>query len=169
MESTALVCLGAGITFPVLIYAIQYLTDTKRIGIVSSLGQFMNNLGGTIGLTILGVIHNRTFTTQLANLEQTMQDPSMKMIVTSLGGPNLVGRVLAAPEPLQGLLETHLELAGLIPYLRDRFALSIPPVFLVAFATSVGALIASLFITGSLREQIAGDIPIRQKADGAQQ
>ncbi len=46
--------LGIGISFAPVILAVQYGVPPRDIGIGSSLVQFMGNLGGTIGLSLLG-------------------------------------------------------------------------------------------------------------------
>lgn len=155
MQYVAVMGFGLGITFPTVVLAIQYSVERRQIGIASSLAQFMGNLGGTIGLAILGTIQVNAFGGKLNDLLLTIKEPFRDLARPALSDPNLIGRILATPEALAQVIRTRPEVAQFIPPLRDAFAQSVIPLFLAGFIVSLGSIFASLFITGSLKQQIA--------------
>jgi MFS family permease len=155
MEYVAVMGFGLGITFPAVVLAVQYSVQRKQIGIASSLAQFMGNLGGTIGLAILGTIQVNFFGSKLNDLLLGIKEPFRDLARPALGDPNLIGRILATPEVLAQVIRTRPVVGQFVPALRDAFAQSVVPVFWAGFIISVGAIFASLLITGSLKQQIA--------------
>jgi len=145
--AVAITGFGVGITFPTVFIAIQFSVQRKYIGIGSSLPQFMGNLGATIGLSILGAIQVNNFGNKLATLSPPGQASSLD--------PNVVGKILASPNELATFLAGHPVFAPLIPPLRTAFAQSLTPVFQLSFLVSIAAVVASLFITGSFKQQVA--------------
>jgi hypothetical protein len=143
--SVAIAGFGVGITFPTVFIAIQFSVQRKYIGIGSSLPQFMGNLGGTIGLSILGAIQVNNFGSSIARLL-----PQASSI-----DPNVVGRILASPDDLARFLAMSPSFAPVIPTLRTAFIQSLTPVFQLGFLFSIAAVVASLFIRGSFKEQVA--------------
>jgi EmrB/QacA subfamily drug resistance transporter len=143
--SVAIAGFGVGITFPTVFIAIQFSVQRKYIGIGSSLPQFMGNLGGTIGLSILGAIQVNNFGSSIARLL-----PQASSI-----DPNIVGRILASPDDLTRFLAMSPSFAPVIPTLRTAFIQSLTPVFQLGFLFSIAAVVASLFIRGSFKEQVA--------------
>jgi len=63
--------------------------------------------------------------------------------------------VLATPAALAQMASANPALAAFVPQLRVAFANSVIPLFWVAFAVSIVSVVASLFITGSMKQQIA--------------
>jgi EmrB/QacA subfamily drug resistance transporter len=155
MESVAVLGLGVGITFPTVVIAIQYSVGRKQIGIASSLAQFMSNLGATIGLAILGSIQTNAFSAKLSSLLQSIPLPFRNQAAPFLSDANLVGRVLATPQAVAQLIRTNPAANAFIPNLRDAFVQSLIPIFWLGLAVSVAAVAASLFMTGSFKQQIA--------------
>lgn len=145
MESVAVMGFGVGITFPTVLLAIQFSVERKNIGIASSLAQFMGNLGATIGLAILGATQTNLFGSKLSNLQVPAQ----------FSDPNLVGQILASPDQLSILTSSTPIPAGVISALRGAFVQSLIPVFEIGFAISLASILASLFITGSFKQQVA--------------
>ncbi len=154
MEDLAIMGLGLGITFPTVIMAIQYSVDKKQIGIASSLAQFMGNLGGTIGLAILGALQTNVFASQLTSILNGLPAQAQPLAAPFLNNPNLVGQVLSNSDILKQILATNPQVQAFVPELRNAFALSVTPLFWAGLAVSIASVIASLFITGSLKEQI---------------
>ena len=138
---------GVGITFPTVFIAIQFSVQRKHIGIGSSLPQFMGNLGATIGLSILGAIQVNNFGNKLGTILPPGQASSLD--------PNLIGKILASPPELAKFLASNPFFTPLISPLRNAFAQSLIPVFQLSFLVSIAALAASLFITGSFKQQVA--------------
>ncbi len=165
MEYVAVMGFGVGITFPTLVLAIQFSVEKKEIGIASSLAQFMGNLGGTIGLSILGTIQINAFSAKLNSILQGIPEPFRDQAAPFLGNPNLVGRILSTPQALAQLLAAHPEVKTFIPMLQNAFAQSMVPLFLAGFFVSIMALVASLFMKGSFKQQVA----VREARDASDQ
>ena len=155
MEYGAVMGLGLGTTFPVIILAMQYSVSRRQIGIASSLAQFMRNLGGTIGLSVLGALQVNTFGAQLKSVLASVPSQYQAQAAALLNDPNQVGRLLSTPEALAQAEAGSPLLAQLVPQLQGAFALSVEPLFLAGFAVSIGAIVAGLFVTGSFRQQVA--------------
>ena len=62
----ALVGLGLGMIMQVIVLAIQNAVDRKHLGAATSAAQFFRSIGGTIGITLFGVIMNNQLDTRLA-------------------------------------------------------------------------------------------------------
>jgi EmrB/QacA subfamily drug resistance transporter len=152
MYRVALTGFGIGLTFATVVLAIQYSVDRRQMGVASSLAQFMGNLGGTIGLAILGTIQTNSFGAQLSTMLQSVQSPQAAAL---LGNPNLVGQILATPQALAQMIQAHPEFAGLVAPLRSAFTQSVIPLFWGGLAVSVVTVAASFFITGSMKQQLA--------------
>jgi len=154
MEAVAVTGFGVGSTFSSTFLSIQNSAPRSQIGIASSLAQFMGNLGGTIGLAIMGSIQVNTFSSKLAPV--LAQIPAQQQQVASqyLGNANLVGQILSSPQALQTLLTQYPAFATLVPTLRVAFVDSITPLFAAGLAIALVALGASFFLTGSMRQQL---------------
>jgi len=145
MIAGAVLGFGVGITFPTVLIAIQFSVDKKRIGVASSLAQFMGNLGGTIGLAILGTLQTNVFGTQLAQ--------SSAQMPPQLRDPSIVGRILVAPDSV--IFATYHIPSFAIHVLRTAFVQSVIPIFWASLAVSVTAVAVGLFVTGSFKMQVA--------------
>ncbi|MFD1020823.1 MDR family MFS transporter [Thalassobacillus hwangdonensis] len=87
-----IVGLGLGLTFPVLTLAVQNAVEHKYLGVATSASQFFRQVGGTIGVSVMGAIMNVVMankmeemmassggaTANLGNL-QAMEDPQVLM------------------------------------------------------------------------------------------
>ena len=145
MTAAAIMGFGVGVTFPTVLIAIQFSVDRKRIGVASSLSQFMGNLGGTIGLAILGTLQTNVFATQIAQSNAQLPPP--------LTNPSFVGRILVAPDNV--ILATYQIPVSSIQILRNAFVQSVIPIFWASLAVCLGALVVGLFVTGSFKMQVA--------------
>jgi EmrB/QacA subfamily drug resistance transporter len=149
-ESVAITGFGVGMTFSASFLAIQNSAPRRQIGIASSLPQFMGNLGGTIGLAILGTIQVNTFASKISGVLAGVPAQYQQY----LGNPNEAGQILASPKALQQLLAQSPALAPVIPMLRNAFVESITPLFTVGVIIGVAAIIAGLFFQGSMKDQL---------------
>jgi hypothetical protein len=157
---SAVMGLGAGLTFASIVIAVQYAVPREKIGVASSLAQFMSNLGSSIGLAILGAIQANTFGSQLAKILQTVPPQGQAQAAPFLANPNLVGQVLATPAALAQMTAASPALAALVPQLRVALANSIVPLFWLSLVVSLASVVASLFITGSMKQQLAARVVV---------
>jgi len=155
VERSAVMGLGAGLTFASVVIAVQYSVPKEKIGVASSLAQFMSNLGSSIGLAVLGAIQANTFGSQLSKLLASVPPQGQAQAAPFLGNANLVGQVLATPAALAQMTSTNPALAAFVPQLRIAFANSIIPLFWLSLGVSVLSVVASFFITGSMKQQVA--------------
>ncbi len=154
-EFVAVTGFGVGITFPAVVLAIQFSVERKQIGAASSLPLFLGNLGGTIGLAILGAIQTNVFGSRLTDLLQQVPSAVRPQAALFLGDPNMVGRVLASPDVLSQLASNNPMAAAMVPVLRAAFVQSLSPLFVVAFLVSIASMLAALLVTGSFKQQVA--------------
>ena len=146
MEYGAVMGFGIGITFPVTILAIQYSVSRRQIGIASSLAQFTRNLGGTIGLAVLGAVQINTFAGQLGSI--------LNSLPPSLRDPNSIGRILSTPSALAQVIQGNPGFLLVLPSLRSAFAQSVVPLFWAGFFVAVLSIVAGVFVTGSFKQQV---------------
>jgi len=165
-ERSAIMGFGAGLTFASIVIAVQYAVPREKIGVASSLAQFMSNLGASIGLAILGAIQANTFGAKLSGILQALPPQGQAAAAPFLGNPNLVGQVLATPAALAQITTKSPALAAFVPQLRVAFASSITPLLWVSFGMGVVALAASVFITGSMKQQLAAQVVVSAQNEG---
>jgi EmrB/QacA subfamily drug resistance transporter len=154
MESVAVTGFGVGMTFSSTFLAIQNSAPRKQIGIASSVPQFMGNLGGTIGLAILGTIQVNTFASKVAGVLAQVPPQYQQLASQYLGNANLAGQLLASPQALQQLLAQYPALKPLIPELRAAFVGSISPLFTAGVIIGAASVVAGLMFRGSMKQQL---------------
>jgi EmrB/QacA subfamily drug resistance transporter len=147
--------LGIGMSFSPVGLAIINSAKRAQMGVASSLAQFMGNLGGTIGIAIMGAVQVNTFASKLNGVLQTIPAQFQSQAATFLGNANLVGQILSSPATLAKLTAQYPPLAALVPALRDAFAQSITPLFTVGLVIGVVTVLAALPLKGSVKEQTA--------------
>jgi len=154
LEAVAVTGFGVGMTFSSTFLAIQNSASRAQIGIASSLPQFMGNLGGTIGLAIMGTIQANTFASKLAGVLATVPAQSQATAIQYLGNANLAGQFLASPQALQQFLQQYPAFASIIPQLRLAFVESITPLFTIGLVIAVASVAASFMFNGSMKQQM---------------
>jgi len=165
MEYGAVMGFGLGTTFPVVILAIQYSVSRRFIGIASSLATFTRNLGGTIGLSVLGAVQVNAFSSQLSSLVAKVPAQSQSQAAAFLSNSNQVGQVLASPSVLAQVEAAHPQVAQFVPELRSAFALSVSPLFLAGLGFAIASVAAGLFISGSFKQQVAAREELHAKEE----
>jgi EmrB/QacA subfamily drug resistance transporter len=165
---SAVTGLGVGMTFASVVIAVQYAVPRQKIGIASSLAFFMGNLGASIGLAILGAIQANIFRSRLDDVLQTIPPQVRSQVEPYMGNPNLVGQILATPDALARVIQANPQVASLVPSLRDAFAASVTPLFWVSLGVSILALVAGLFVTGSMKQQVAAGVALAAAQKGAE-
>ncbi len=123
MLNTGLMGLGMGFAIPAFLIAVQSSAPRQSLGTATATVQFSRNIGGTIGVSVMGVLLTLRLTEELT---RAGIDPN------SIALGSLLDRANSA------------NLATLAP-LRDSLALAINSVFVVGFLAAVGALIATTF------------------------
>jgi EmrB/QacA subfamily drug resistance transporter len=154
VEAVAVTGFGVGMTFSSTFLAIQNSASRAQIGIASSLPQFMGNLGGTIGLAIMGTIQANTFASKLTTVLATVPAQYQATATQYLGNANLVGEFLSSPQALQQFLAQYPYFTSLIPQLRLAFVQSITPLFTIGLGIAVASVGAAFLFKGSMKQQM---------------
>jgi EmrB/QacA subfamily drug resistance transporter len=154
MEYGAVMGLGLGVTFPVSILAIQYSVSRRQIGIASSMAQFSRNLGASIGLSVLGAVQINSFGSQLTNLLGTVPAQYKAQAAVYLSNPNAVIQILTTPSVLAQIEAADPAFAQFVPQLQSAFSQSVNPLFFAGLGFSLVAVVASLFVQGSFKQQL---------------
>ena len=154
MEAVAVTGFGVGTTFSPTFLAVQNSASRSQIGIASSLPQFMGNLGGTIGLAIMGTIQVNTFASKLSGVLSQIPPQYKPIAAQFLSNPNQVGQILASPSVLAQITQANPAFAQLVPSLRLAFVDSITPLFSIGLGIAIVAVVAGLLFTGSMKQQI---------------
>ena len=126
--------LGLGFVFANYIVAAQNVCQKCEIGIMTSAMSLFRGLGGTIGVTILGVVVNNTMVSQL---NQNLPAEAMSVLpttdVNSLGGLLLTPSAATIPAPV--IEAIRLSLSNSITYM-----------FLIGMVFVLAAWVVSFFI-----------------------
>ncbi len=127
---------GLGLSMQVLILAIQNAVEPRDLGVATSTSMFARQLGGAVGLALLGSVFNSQLKQWIADLVPASANLD--------------------PSRLRGRPET---LADLTPAVRDAvadaFARSLHTVFLWCIPVALAALVLAFFLKGiPLREHV---------------
>jgi EmrB/QacA subfamily drug resistance transporter len=91
MRDMALVGLGLGLGFPVLMLATQNAVPYRLMGVTTSLNQFARSVGGTIGVAIMGSILTRRLHDQIAaGLPERVQREAPAPLLAGLSNPRIL-------------------------------------------------------------------------------
>lgn len=150
--------IGLGATMPLYINAVQSALPVRLTGVVTSQVQFWRNIGGTVGVAIMGSILAARLPERVASeLASLSLPPAVRAALPQAGAdpqalfdPTLIAAARAAlPAGLEGTFDQVL-LA-----IRQALAGSLQEVYTYAALVAAGGLIASVF----LRE-----VPLRGRA-----
>jgi MFS family permease len=151
--------LGLGTVMPTFMLIVQNALPHNVLGVVSSSTQLFRQLGGTIGVAVMGTIMTTKMRHELVHgvtseekalLEQTglseLKDPQILLDPDFLN--NIKSSLSSDMLPLFNDMKIHLQ---------SSLGISIESVFFLGFATMLSALLLSLFLK---------EIPLRDKAEG---
>jgi EmrB/QacA subfamily drug resistance transporter len=123
MVYTSLMGIGMGLSIPVFLISIQTAVKTKELGIATSTVQFSRSLGGTIGVSVLGIFLSTRLVTLLIKNGIDPATISLNNLINPPPGANTT-----VEGPLRVILGTTMA-----------------NMFIIAFVASFLALIAVLF------------------------
>ncbi len=156
--------MGLGVTFPLYINATQSAVARQYLGVVSSQIQFWRNIGGTIGVSILGAVLSHQLPVNIRGAIDGLDLPPQAAAAIPAGSSpqaifdpaNIAATRANLPAQFQELFDQ------VIAAVRGALALTIHDVFIYATAIVAIAAVASLFLT---EVPIRGHSP-RERADG---
>lgn len=164
-ESTAVIFLiiaglGMGLVMPTLTISVQNAFPKEKRGVVTSTLQFFRSIGGTLGVTILGVVMNHSsaqklqenFFPLLESMPESVKESSQVSQITQELSTNPQGafNALLSPETLARIPAEIKDV--LLPPLREALAYSLHSVFLVAGIIVASGVILAWFL-GKARVQ----------------
>ncbi|HZY46637.1 MAG TPA: MFS transporter [Candidatus Bathyarchaeia archaeon] len=135
--------LGLGITLASVLSTFQNSVDRTRIGIASSLSTFSQNLGGAVGVGIIGTIQLNSLSSRLGTIVQQAPTQYQSQLSQLFANPNQVGFILSSSTGLNGSA-----LASFLPSIRIALAGSVLDASIAILLMSIVALIASAFVPG---------------------
>ncbi|MBM7661918.1 EmrB/QacA subfamily drug resistance transporter [Bacillus mesophilus] len=142
---------GLGVTFPVFNLTVQNAVKHKYLGVATATSQLFRELGGTIGVAIMGSIMGRILTEQIQqaelpqpakgtggeippNIEQ-LQDPQLLMNPEALA--EIKNKI---PEQMHAFFEQFIQL------MREALSVALSGVFLFSSVIIVVAVITTFFL-----------------------
>jgi hypothetical protein len=154
-----LVGAGLGVTFPLYINAAQGAVPRQYLGVVSSQIQFWRNIGGTIGVSILGAVLSHELPQKISSSVASLNLPSQALSAIPQGGSAQAifdqARIAATRAQLPPQFQAVFD--QVLTAVRGALALSIHDVFIYATAIVAVAAVASVFLE---------EVPIRGQTPG---
>lgn len=144
--------LGLGFVMPTTTIAVQNAFPANRRGVVTSATSFFRSIGGTLGITILGVVMNNRASDLIsskmgplmANLPATAA-PALAPIKEMIDkDPQMMFGLLLRPEMLETVPPAMRE--PLVQILKESLASSLHTVFLVGLSLVGVGIVVSLFM-----------------------
>ncbi|MBO8164114.1 MAG: MFS transporter [Brevibacillus sp.] len=129
-----LIGLGMGPMNPVLNIAVQNATDAATRGIATSSLVFFRSIGGTVGVTVMGVFLNHELTAQLQKLSSRVPAAFASQVEKFSNPQLLLNQEVRAAVPVE-----------LLALLKQAMTVAINHVFLVAFAIVVLGIVVGSF------------------------
>lgn len=156
--------LGLGISMPVFTLTVQNAVPPSQLGVATGTATLFRNLGGTIGIAVLGTVMNSTLTNKLKDAlaagegpDLTKVDPEVAKQMTGFMNPQLL---LDQPKlkELQNTLpaEIHDLFNQTVGFIRGVLSDSLTVVFLFGMVLLIVALVVVFFLK---------EIPLRTSND----
>jgi EmrB/QacA subfamily drug resistance transporter len=154
VASMAVFGIGLGLAMPVFTLTVQNAVPSSQLGVVTAASTLFRNLGGTIGIAVLGSVMNSAITNNLkeamksdARVDFSHLDKSTAEQFTAMLNPQIL---LDQPKlkALQNSLpaEVHDTFEGMISMLRSVLDDTLSTVFYIGAALLIVALILTLFL-----------------------
>lgn len=146
-----LIGLGMGLIMPTVTIAVQSAFGPRQRGVATSATQFFRSIGGTLGITLLGVVFNyrsialmeEEFFPLVANRPDLQSGPLGSMLAEAHSNPQSLFNILLSHDTIQQIPVEVQQI--LLPPLKVTLADSLQTVFFVAMAvTIVGVAISFL-------------------------
>jgi EmrB/QacA subfamily drug resistance transporter len=154
--------IGLGVTFPLYINATQSAVPKQFLGVVSSQIQFWRNVGGTIGVSILGAVLAHQLPVKIQeNIAALNLPPQVLAAIPSGGSPQAIfdsARIAATKAQLPAELQPLFD--QILVAVRSALAFTIHDIFIYAAVIVGVAAIASVFLK---------EVPIRGRTPREQQ
>ncbi|MGG4144346.1 MDR family MFS transporter [Paenibacillus algorifonticola] len=146
--------LGLGLGMPVFSLAIQNAVPFKELGAVTAAMQLFRNMGGTIGIAVMGTVLSTSLKNNLTELAQSGDavdlsklDPKVAQEFAVFANPQMLTNQPEL-EKLHQSLPADLQplFTKMVDMLREALASSLSTVFLTGALILVGAVILTFFL-----------------------
>ncbi|WP_340034509.1 MDR family MFS transporter [Paenibacillus sp. FSL E2-0202] len=134
--------LGLGLGMPVFSLATQNAVSHTELGVVTASSQLFRNLGGTIGIAVMGTVMSNSLTKNLKEALQSSSAPDFTQI-----DPKLAEQMLSFANP-QALMNKPL-----LEQTQVSLPADVQPVFLQmieGIRDALGQTLSSVFLTGTI-------------------
>ncbi|MCL4441575.1 MAG: MFS transporter, partial [Firmicutes bacterium] len=153
--------LGMGLVMPTLTIALQSAFPPEQRGVVTSSSQFFRSIGGTLGVTLLGVVMNnrsidllqKDFFPVIQGIPGMQTGPLGSMLEKAHSNPQSLFNALLSPDTVK-LIPGQLQ-QSLLPPLKLALSDSLHLVFLVAMGISLAGMAVSL-LAGNSKVEVSG-------------
>lgn len=147
--------IGLGLGMPVFTLAAQNAAKPSELGVVTASSQLFRNIGGIIGIAVMGsimqsrLVHHLSQSAESTDLPASMTaiDPQLALQLEPLQNPQIL---LDAPrlEEIMGGLPYELQgvVGHMVEYMREALSLSLSTVFLAGTFLMVIAFILVIFL-----------------------
>jgi EmrB/QacA subfamily drug resistance transporter len=143
---------GMGIIMPITTIAVQSAFGPEKRGVATSATQFFRSIGGTFGMTLLGIIFNshssnimrQDFFPAIQNIPGLLQGPLSSMLIKAQEDPRSLFNILLSPDMVR-MIPTDLQQV-ILPTLKAALAESLHIVFWVAMLIAIAGIIVSLLM-----------------------
>lgn len=151
--------IGMGLVMPTLTVAVQQAFPPEQRGVATSATAFFRSIGGTLGMTVLGVVMNHQSVKLLQNdffpvaqkIPALQSGPFGEMLAKAQSDPQGLFNALLSPRALDKI-PVQLQQVLLQP-LKTALSDSLHAVFLVAMGIMMLGIVVSLFMGG---ERVSG-------------
>jgi EmrB/QacA subfamily drug resistance transporter len=147
--------IGLGITFPVFTLTVQNSVKHKYLGVATATSQLSRELGGTVGVAVMGAIMSSmmmnkltaTMPAQPAAADGKMMDPAAGAALEELQDPQVLMDIdkldtmrASLPEQMQGFFDSF------VATIREALSYSLTGVFLFSAIMVAVAVVFTLFL-----------------------
>jgi EmrB/QacA subfamily drug resistance transporter len=135
MLYTGMMGVGMGLSIPAFLIAVQSTAPRQELGVATSTLQFSRSIGGTLGVSILGIFLAGSLARQLAAAGLNPDSVRLESLLDPLAAVNVAAAVEGP--------------------LRQALAVSIAHMFIIAFAAALAGLVAVMFAPRGKIAQLA--------------
>ncbi|RDI43110.1 MDR family MFS transporter [Falsibacillus pallidus] len=165
---------GLGLSFPVFTLTIQNAVDYKFLGVATASSQLFRQIGGTIGVAIMGTVMNSKMTDKMKELAAEAQQsgqagaipPAMKAKLKALQDPQLLMDPAKLKKATEGFPpEMQAILKQIFAFTREALSYSLTHVFLIGACVIGAGFILTLFMKEiPLRQSNKGETPAEEES-----
>lgn len=149
-----IVGLGLGLSFPIFTLTVQNAVEQKMLGVATASSQLFRQIGGTIGVSIMGTVMSYRMTDELQRLSEKVGyntgkqvSPELAEKLAMLKNPQVLmdpDKLVAIQASLPGAMKEMF--AGMIQILREALGYSLSGVFIAGATVVLSAFVLTFFL-----------------------